>query len=60
MSLYDGPTTFFSTAWQPIQAFLLAISFEANAGADTINADATNALINFMCSLQLVTKQPHP
>jgi hypothetical protein len=36
---------------------LLAISFEANAGADTINADAINALINFMCSLQLVTKQ---
>jgi hypothetical protein len=43
-----------------MQAFLLAISFDAKAGADTINADTANALINFMRSLQLVTKQPYP
>jgi hypothetical protein len=51
-SLYAGPTIFLSTAWQPIHAFLVAISLEANAGADANKEAAISVLINFIFDLR--------
>ena len=47
-SLYEGPTSFLSTAWQAMQAFFLAKSALAKAGADIRAEMATAAKINFM------------